>query len=274
LPENKELLFLGPHGKTLAEAPGSLPTVTLLAGNAEPVFYARLVRNIQKNVTSEFTELTAGTASQGRVMDYSLMHYEKTPQEELTLAVLLNRQNALHENIDILSITPAAGRDKKLSDVLNAMDKTGMYAKYNYKKLIFVACREDKRRGAISAGLGDSYQIQFKATKSDLAALSLNEPPVAGKGAAPDNAKALAGDPRPRVRRHVQYPEPAATTTLMPETTTADEYETDSDESEFIDFDGILVFEKLTITLPEKKMSSEVLGILPYINPPLSHRKE
>ncbi|WP_249277790.1 putative adhesin [Kosakonia oryzendophytica] len=281
LPENKELIFLGPHGKTLAEPPGNLPTVTLLAGDAEPIFYASLIRNVQKKVASEFTELTAGTTSKGRVMDYSLMHYEKTPQEELTLAVLLNRQNALRENIDILSVTPAAGRDKKLSDVLNAIDKTGIYGKYNYKKLIFVACREDKRRGAISAALGDSYQIQFKETKSDLAALSLDETSVAGAGSnagaakpfAPGNAKALVGEPLPRVRRSIPHSGPTEPTTLMPETTTTDEYEADSDESEFIDFDGILVFEKLTITMPDKKMTSEVLGILPYINPPLSNRK-
>ncbi|UXY08795.1 hypothetical protein N7922_12910 [Kosakonia sp. ML.JS2a] len=281
LPENKELIFLGPHGKTLAEPPGNLPTVTLLAGDAEPIFYASLIRNVQKKVASEFTELTAGTTSKGRVMDYSLMHYEKTPQEELTLAVLLNRQNALRENIDILSVTPAAGRDKKLSDVLNAIDKTGIYGKYNYKKLIFVACREDKRRGAISAALGDSYQIQFKETKSDLAALSLDETSVAGAGSnagaakplAPGNAKALVGESLPRVRRSIPHSGPTEPTTLMPETTTADEYEADSDESEFIDFDGILVFEKLTITMPDKKMTSEVLGILPYINPPLSNRK-
>ncbi|AUP76678.1 hypothetical protein CWS02_13975 [Enterobacter sp. EA-1] len=76
LPENKELLF-GAARKNAGRSAGQSPTVTLLAGDAEPIFYASSGQRHPEKVTSEFTELTAGTTSKGRVMDYSLMHYEK-----------------------------------------------------------------------------------------------------------------------------------------------------------------------------------------------------
>jgi len=235
IPFSTELIFLGPHGKTLSEAPGNIPSATLLAGESTPIHYARLIRGDKfKDISDEFNLLNAGTKRAPYVKDYHIQNYEKTPQEELTLAVLLNRQKKDREKVDILSVNKIAGSTKKLSDVMKLISETKEYKQY--KKLVFVACREDKSSGVVNYGLGGSYQIKFNDSDTVLESLPSNADVTRSPA---DVDAATAGGTAP-----------AAT-----------------GESKEIKFHGSLVYHKVTIDLTTNDVSTELLGIVPYQDP-------
>jgi len=174
VPAGKTLSFLGPHGKVLLEAEeadGLLPTERLLSvGKDTPTFYASL---LNKEVIAEKMEVvrdvaawhldSAGTDKPGYSINYSISHYEKTPQEEITAAVWGNRFNS-KEKIDVLTVKPEAEQFKTLKDVTDQMRRGGAYARYN--QIVFAACREEKQPLTLKRmnkpGLGEGYQMEFK----------------------------------------------------------------------------------------------------------------
>jgi hypothetical protein len=274
IPPSKELVFLGPHGKTLAEAPGDIPSVTLLAGNSAPIHYARFKRGPGiKDYGEKYTLANAGTTRENYVRDYSIKYYEKTPQEELTLAVLLNRQKKDSEAIDILSVNPLAENSKKLSDVMKQMDKYGDYSQYD--KLVFVACREDKSKGVVSYGLGGSYQIQFSDSETVLESLPSTSAATrsasdVGSAAASTGAVASPGAVSPTIAGAATT---AATGAVIGGAATAVSGIAEADKgveteaAKEVKFDGSLIYEKVTINRLTDEITTELIGIIPYLDP-------
>lgn len=166
LPRGKEMIFLGPHGEKLLEpesALGMLPTVKLLEGSEVPSIYARLINKHQVDevASAAFSELNAGATKPGFIRNYQLRHYERASAAESRLAVLTNRLKNSGNKMDILTVDPLAGDSKSLADILNAMRPGGSLS--HYKRLIFAACREEKRPGSLislQGGLG-GYEIHF-----------------------------------------------------------------------------------------------------------------
>ncbi|WP_157060579.1 putative adhesin [Pantoea sp. A4] len=166
LPRGKEMIFLGPHGEKLLEpetALGMLPTVKLLEGSEVPSIYARLINKHQVDevASAAFSELNAGATKPGFIRNYQLRHYERASAAESKLAVLTNRLKNSGNKMDILTVDPLAGDRKSLADILNAMRPGGSLS--HYKRLIFAACREEKRAGSLTSlqgGLG-GYEIHF-----------------------------------------------------------------------------------------------------------------
>lgn len=272
LPPSTELVFLGPHGMTLAEAPGDIPSVTLLAGKEAPIHYARLKRGpkVDKNYSDKYTIPNTGTTRENYIKDYSIKYYEKTPQEELTLAVLLNRQKENKEAIDILSVNPLAGDTKKLSDVLKQMGQLGDYSQYD--KLVFVACREDRSSGIVKYGLGGSYEIEF--TKSDKVLESLPSTSDATRSA-PDIGTSAAGSATATTSAVSSNIAGAATdagaavggSAAAASGITKVVKEAEAEELKEVKFDGSLVYEKITIDQRTNEITVELIGIVPYKEP-------
>lgn len=227
IPNNKEILFLGPHGKILLEPAGSLfqlPTEQLLDGTQHPTLYAKLANksSIKENNFSKFTLLTSGTDKENFIKNYHISHYEKTPLEEIKLSILNNRINN-KTKMDILTVNALAGRTKTLKDIVNEMRPGGKYS--TYKKLIFFACREEKHPGTLASikqGLGEGYEIVFSST--------------------PINEQLLTNSQQKRAIH-------------------------DKNELDIISFDGYYVYEIITLIKKENQfdITNQIYEIFPYL---------
>lgn len=158
LPKGKKIYFLGPDGKVLLEAPekeGLLPSSYLVAGKKHPAIFSTFTEEGITLLTSKESQHVALEQAK----NYRLKHYEVTPEEELTLAVIENRLKTDGTKMDFLVVDELAG-EKKLSDVINLMKQGKLLQEYN--KIIFYACREIKKAGAMkSDGLKNAYKIMF-----------------------------------------------------------------------------------------------------------------
>ncbi|MFC0139992.1 putative adhesin [Erwinia mallotivora] len=172
---NQELLFLGPHGSILLEPPevdNLLPMENLLAGKKNPLIYSRLTNK-------ELISHTPGSSlSNDEVaMNYKLSHYEKVPDEEVHLSLLSNRIFKDKEKMDVITVNEKIDspryREPTLRDLMALIKKNESFQQY--KKIIFLACREEKTPGVLrqsvkNVKLGSGYEIKF--TDEDLASQS------------------------------------------------------------------------------------------------------
>ncbi|ROM93897.1 putative adhesin [Pseudomonas brassicacearum] len=196
IPANKELIFLGPHKNTLSEPLAGLhpdglfesknlmdftPTEKLLnVDNTNNFFYAKItnkssvsdklvtvenfeqwsVKNPEKNRKDWLVAQTGLDLEGVNTLNYSVKHYEKTPQEELTAAVWNNRANG-GEKMDIVSVSKEA-ENKTLKNLFETMELERRDGFSGYEKFVFNACREEKSAGHL-VPLGDgNYEVQFR----------------------------------------------------------------------------------------------------------------
>lgn len=172
LSDNQELLFLGPHGEILLEPPeveNLLPMENLLAGKKNPLIYSKLTN---KELISY---KPGGSLSNDEiVMNYKFSHYEKVPNEEVQLSLLSNRINKNKEKMDVITVNEKVDspryREPTLRDLMNLIKNNKSFQPY--KKIIFLACREEKTPGVLRQSvkdvkLGSGYEIKF--TEEDFA---------------------------------------------------------------------------------------------------------
>lgn len=157
IPKGKEILFLGPNEEKLLEAQekfGNSPTESLFIPGRYPQIYSR--------ISSEGIEMLDSMREDPhieKVKNYSIKHYEKTPDEEYYTAIKYNRIKTSNNFIvDFSAIDDLAG-EKKLRDIVK-LTKPGQPLE-NYKSIIFYACREIKTPGKLQPTLGGGYNIKF-----------------------------------------------------------------------------------------------------------------
>ncbi|RQM36496.1 putative adhesin [Erwinia psidii] len=163
---DKEILFLGPHGEILLEPPeveGMLPMENLLSGKKNPSLYSKLTNKGLISYKPGSSLLNEEVA-----MNYKLSYYEKAPDEEMQLALLSNRINKNKERMDIITVNEKVDsdryRDPTLRDLMALIKNNKSFQPY--KKILFVACREEKTPGLLRKSvkdvkLGSGYEVEF-----------------------------------------------------------------------------------------------------------------
>ncbi|WP_207627131.1 putative adhesin [Photorhabdus tasmaniensis] len=196
VPAGKTIQFLGPHSKTLLEAPEDplnspfdvtlgnsglniQPYATIKAGNTaslanvkigDKTFTINDIQNMTANDVENYllaTGVEANRSNHGRVRNYGIKYYEKMPDEEVKAAIWKNRaDDTTISKFDALVISPEAGNRKKLSDIFALMKSDKRMAKYD--EITFVACREELNRinmkSVHDTGLGGGYEPKLEPT--------------------------------------------------------------------------------------------------------------
>ncbi|CAQ84181.1 MULTISPECIES: putative adhesin [Photorhabdus] len=198
VPAGKTIQFLGPHGKTLLEAPENplnspfdvtlgnsdftvQPYATIESGSKSKVSSSSVkigdktftVNDIQNMTTDDVenyllaTGVEANTSNHGKVRNYGIKYYEKMPDEEVKAAIWKNRADeTVTSKYDALLVSPEAGNRKKLSDIFALMKTDERMSKYD--EITFVACREELNRinmkSVHDTGLGGGYEPKLEPT--------------------------------------------------------------------------------------------------------------
>ncbi|OCQ54034.1 hypothetical protein Ppb6_00759 [Photorhabdus australis subsp. thailandensis] len=196
VPAGKTIQFLGPHGKTLLEAPENplnspfdvtlgnsgftvQPYATIESGNkaglgsvkiGDKTFTVNDIQNIATDDVENYllaTGVEANASNHGKVRNYGIKYYEKMPDEEVKAAIWKNRadETSTHK-YDALLVSPEAGNRKKLSDIFALMKTDERMSKYD--EITFVACREELNRINMKSihdtGLGGGYEPKLEPT--------------------------------------------------------------------------------------------------------------
>ncbi|NHB91832.1 putative adhesin [Photorhabdus cinerea] len=196
VPAGKTIQFLGPHDKTLLEAPENplnspfdvtlgnsgltvQPYATIKAGNTaslanvkigDKTFTVNDIQNMTANDVENYllaTGVEANSSNHGRVRNYGIKYYERMPDEEVKAAIWKNRADDTAINkYDALVVSPEAGNRKKLSDIFALMKTDERMSKYD--EITFVACREELNRinmkSVHDTGLGGGYEPKLEPT--------------------------------------------------------------------------------------------------------------
>ncbi|KAA1193594.1 putative adhesin [Photorhabdus heterorhabditis] len=196
VPAGKTIQFLGPHGKTLLEAPENplnspfdvtlgnsgftvQPYATIESGSkassssvkiGDKTFTVNDIQNMTADDVENYllaTGVEANTSNHGKVRNYGIKYYEKMPDEEVKAAIWKNRADeTVTSKYDALLVSPEAGNRKKLSDIFTLMKTDERMSKYD--EITFVACREELNRinmkSVHDTGLGGGYEPKLEPT--------------------------------------------------------------------------------------------------------------
>ncbi|MGT0250499.1 putative adhesin [Burkholderia pyrrocinia] len=169
---NVDIHFPGPHGRTVEEPAsiGNFSPSDRMLGNSGDNLVPYSKTSIRNEVGEHEAVNAYGTNEVERIRDYSLSHYENTPENEYSAAVWENAKRHASdptvERMDMLTIPPVPEGSKPRAITLrNVLNLTRPHQELSHvKKIVLFSCREQKERtGMKSLTGGVGYRPIFES---------------------------------------------------------------------------------------------------------------